>query len=133
MYNHIQDFIFLGVSTSKSAAHTLFGKWCRVIDVEGRMVGVDIPIGASNEVYQRFSETYLRRDHVVGGLVTNHKAALFEHCRAYFSHFTRDAEYLEEVGAIFHVDGAWAADAPDVRACTAVTSKLLSTSQWRTG
>jgi hypothetical protein len=38
----MQDFIFLGVSTSKSADHTLFGKWCRVIDVEGRMVGVDM-------------------------------------------------------------------------------------------
>jgi shikimate dehydrogenase len=129
----MRDFIFLGVNTSHSSAHALFGTWCRLIDVEGRLVGVDIPIGASKEAYQHFLETYLHRENVVGGLVTSHKAALFQHCRSCFSHFTPDAESLEEVGAIFRHGGAWAADAPDIRASTIVTLKLLSTPQWQSG
>lgn len=129
----MQDFIFLGVSTAHSSVHSLFGKWCQAIAVEARMVGVDIPIGASKEVYERFSGEYLCLEHVIGGLVTSHKAALFEHCRSWFSHLTRDAESLEEIGAIYQQGGSWAADAPDVRASGVVVSKLLSTSQWRGG
>lgn len=130
----VQDFFFLGVSTGQSSVHAFFERWCQAIDVKARMLGVDIPIGAPKETYERFFQDYMGSPQIIGGLVTSHKAALFTHCSKLFSHLTRDAENLEEIGAVFRQGGgAWAGDASDVPASGLAASKLLTTPQWHSG
>ena len=90
---------FVGVSTGASMIHTAFPRWARVVGVEAEVAGVDVPIGASAQVYRSVLES-LREPSVLGAVVTSHKVGLFAAASDAFDYLDPLARQCLEINSI---------------------------------
>jgi shikimate dehydrogenase len=110
-------FAFIGVSTAGSSIVGVFPRWRDALglgdDVE--LVGWDLPLGASAEVYRDAIERLVADPQIVGALVTTHKLGLMRAAGERFEFLDPNARLLDEVSCIAKRDGllhGWAKDPP---------------------
>jgi len=72
--------LFVGVSTSGSAAHAVFGRWSAELGQPWVLRGVDLPADAPPEAFARLVSAMRGRPAVRGALVTAHKLRLYRAC-----------------------------------------------------
>ena len=90
---------FIGVSTAASRIHGVFPRWARILGVGAEVVGVDVPVGASADVYREVLES-LRESSVLGAVVTSHKVGLFHAAADAFDELDGVAVECREVNAV---------------------------------
>jgi shikimate 5-dehydrogenase len=107
----------------------VFSDWCACLGIQAELVGIDVPIGAANEVYRAIVQS-IRRDSLIrGALVTTHKSRIFESALDLFDDVRPSALDLHEVGAIFRDDGRLVCEATDPPAVRIAFERLLRTTQ----
>ncbi|MEY9926719.1 shikimate dehydrogenase [Catenulispora sp. GP43] len=90
---------FVGVSTGASLIHTAFPHWARVLGIEAEVAGVDVPVGASAQVYRAVLDG-LREPSVLGAVVTSHKVGLFAAAADAFEELDPLARQCREINSI---------------------------------
>ncbi|MFC5823629.1 shikimate dehydrogenase family protein [Nonomuraea insulae] len=97
---------FVGVDTGGSSIQQIFPRWAHALGLpEDRLVGYDIPLGASDEEYVAVVERIRDDDGVAGALVTTHKIRIFEAAGHLFGSLDRFARECGEVSSIAKHDG----------------------------
>jgi shikimate 5-dehydrogenase len=122
---------FIGVSTSQSAIRRIFPQWCQIAGVEAELTGIDIPVGASRDLYIDALKRIAADPLASGALVTSHKVAVVEHARDFFSEFTADAELLGEVSCIVKREGELLGEALDLDCSGAALEEIVPAGQRR--
>lgn len=124
---------FFGVRTAGSSALKIFPSWAEVLGLQGAsLVGVDLPLDASDQQY-REAVAALRRDPgVAGALVTSHKLNVVRAAGDLFDGFTEKATRGGEVSAIYKREGKLWGHAVDPQTCGAVLDAWLKPSYWAT-
>ncbi|MBB3606382.1 shikimate 5-dehydrogenase [Mycolicibacterium sp. BK556] len=93
-------FAFVGVDTARSAVNGVFADWCAILEREWILRHVDIPVDAEPPAYEECLDLVSASEYV-GGLVTTHKARIFDRCRDRFHYLEPICEVLGEVGILF--------------------------------
>jgi shikimate dehydrogenase len=110
---------FIGVTTGASSIHNFFGRWAALAGVDDAVLtGIDIPLGASPDLYRDAVRAILDDPDACGALVTTHKTAVYEHTRDLFFAFDSDADALREVSCITRHESGLAGAAIDPLACS---------------
>jgi len=105
---------FIGVTTAKSSIMKVFPKWAEALGLGDVCIrGIDLPLHAPAEDYERVTR-FLKDDPLsLGALVTTHKLDLFEACEKLFDYIDPFAARLREVSCLSKKDGAFRAHAKD--------------------
>lgn len=125
--------LFIGVSTSASLALQAFPRWVEIIGQDATLEGVDIPVGAPQEMYANVLRRIRADSTVAGALVTTHKASLFAHCADDFDDIAATGRTLREIGAIFRIGNSLVGDATDPAAIEGVLPEILTDERWQAG
>ncbi|MGH2387191.1 MAG: shikimate dehydrogenase family protein [Chloroflexota bacterium] len=108
-------FVFIGVTTGQSSIMRIFPRWRDLLGLGAdlEIVGWDVPIGAPPARYRELVGTMKADAHIVGGLITTHKLALYAAARDLIDEMDRYARLCEEVSCLSKRDGrllGWAKD-----------------------
>ncbi len=92
---------FIGVTTKQSSIVPIFPKWARRLGLDNaRLVGVDVPIGASPDTYRDIVR-FIKNDPLsMGALITTHKIDLLAASRDLFDELDPYAHLLGEISCI---------------------------------
>jgi shikimate 5-dehydrogenase len=105
---------FIGVDTSGSSIMRVFPEWARILGLPtDRLVGHDLPVGASADAYVQLVERIRDDPHHRGALVTTHKMAVYSAAHALFDSFDPFAIACGEVSSIAKRDGVLLGHAKD--------------------
>ncbi|MFI1987762.1 hypothetical protein [Actinoplanes sp. NPDC020271] len=72
---------FVGVSTGQSLINRAFPLWMADLGRDVRLVGRDLPVGASADQYRTLVEELRADDNALGAVITTHKLALLRAAR----------------------------------------------------
>lgn len=105
---------FIGVTTGSSSIMKVFPKWAQALGLENTaIVGVDLPLHAPAEEYQKVAK-FLKNDPLsLGALVTTHKIDMYNACKDMFDCIDTYAQKLSEVSCLSKQDGKFCAHAKD--------------------
>lgn len=96
---------FIGVTTNQSSIMDLFPHWMDALDIEAKLVGIDIDIHADPETYRQVVD-FIKKDELsYGALVTTHKIDLFNACKDQFDYLDNHASMQEELSCISKKNG----------------------------
>lgn len=92
---------FIGVTTARSSIRSVFPRWADMLGLgEARLDGIDLPLHAPAEDYQRVVD-FIRRDPMsLGALVTTHKLDLFAACSDMFDEIDPLANLMGETSCL---------------------------------
>ena len=92
---------FIGVTTGQSSIVPIFPKWAKLLGLgPARLAGVDVPIGASPDIYQHIVR-FIKHDPLsMGALITTHKIDLLAASRDLFDELDPYARLLGEISCI---------------------------------
>jgi shikimate 5-dehydrogenase len=117
---------FIGVTTGQSSIMAIFPRWAGILGIpEARLVGRDLPLGASPAAYREALEQIRTSSVTVGALVTTHKVALLAAGRDLFTELDAYAELTEEVSAIVQRNGKLSGLAKDPLSAGSTLAELL--------
>jgi len=123
---------FLGVRTSGSSARKRFPQWADVLGLgDARLVGIDVPLGASDAPYRDVVRRIKEDPTVAGALVTSHKLNVVRAAADLFDAFTEDASLCGEVSAIYKRDGLLWGHACDPATSGLAMAHFLGTPYWQ--
>jgi shikimate dehydrogenase len=110
----VPTFYFVGVTTGKSSARTVWPDWMGVLETPDVVFeGVDLPLHADPVAYRQVVE-HIKQDPLsLGALVTTHKIDLLDASRDMFDELGSYARTLNEVSSISKWDGKLVGDATD--------------------
>jgi len=101
----VPTFYFVGVTTGQSSIMDVFPRWAAHLGISPTIVGIDVPLDASDETYRRVV-SFLKDDELsLGALVTTHKLNLFKATRDLFDEVGESAQLLDEISSISKRDG----------------------------
>jgi shikimate dehydrogenase len=103
---------FIGVSTGASAAARLFPAWAEALDLDARLVGIDLPLRSAPDAYRR-AIGRLTEAAAAGALVTSHKVDVYAAAEDLFAGVDRYARLCREVSCVAKRDGALVGFAKD--------------------
>ena len=92
--------LFVGISTSGSLAHAVFGDWARVLGRPWRLAGVDLPADTPAGTYRRLAAAMQASPAVPGAVITAHKLRLYRACAAGLGRRDRLADLTHEINAL---------------------------------
>ncbi|RUR02078.1 shikimate dehydrogenase [Labedella endophytica] len=105
---------FIGVDTGGSSIMRVFPEWARILDLPtDRLVGHDLPVGASDDAYVQLVERIRDDPEHRGALVTTHKMALYGAAHHLFDSLDPFAVACGEVSSIAVRDGRLLGHAKD--------------------
>jgi shikimate 5-dehydrogenase len=105
---------FVGVSTSSSSIVRLFPRWASALGIDAELRGIDVSLAASPEETRRAVETVASTPGSRGGLITTHKASVFDHAADMFHALDDDARLCREVSCVVVDDRGIRGSAKDV-------------------
>ncbi len=110
-----RQFIFFGVTTTKSSMMQIFPRWRDLLGLGGdvELAGWDFPIHAPAEQYREAVRQLKDDPDKLGALVTTHKLDLFQASRDLFDDADHYARLCNEVSCLAKRDGrllGWAKD-----------------------
>ena len=125
--------LFIGVSTSQSAAHRHFPGWIAALGISGaaRLEGIDLPIGAPTARYREVLSRLRFDPDVAGALITSHKIAIYEAGADLFDATDDLATLCGEVGCISRASGRLVGHALDPVTSMAALDRLVPPSHWQ--
>jgi len=91
---------FIGVFTGGSSINKIFPKWAETLNLDAKLIGLDLPIGASAKQYKGALDEMLSDPNCVGALVTTHKIALYESAKDRFESLDSFARACGEISSI---------------------------------
>jgi shikimate dehydrogenase len=123
-------FYFLGVTTAGSQIMRLFPIWADVLGLNASIVGRDLPIGGSPDVY-RSAVKELRDDPAArGALVTTHKVSVHQYASDLFVEFDRWARLCGEVSSISKRDEGLVGHAKDPISSGLALQAIIGPTYW---
>ncbi|MFW6381380.1 MAG: shikimate dehydrogenase family protein [Bacillota bacterium] len=91
---------FIGVTTTQSSINDLFPEWAEVMNLDARLVGIDMEIHADPEEYREVVE-FIKNDELsYGALVTTHKIDPLNACEDMFDYLDPHARVQGELSCI---------------------------------
>ena len=105
--------VFIGVDTRGSSIMRLFPRWVEILDLDARIEGWDIRLGAEAAAYRDTVRRLADDPGVAGALVTSHKLDVFRHAGSLFDELDRYAVLCREVSCISRRDGRLLGHAKD--------------------
>jgi shikimate dehydrogenase len=105
--------VFIGVDTRGSSIMGLFPRWAELLDLDARIEGWDIRLGAEAAAYRDTVRRLAGDPGVAGGLVTSHKLGVYRHAGDLFDELDRYAVLCREVSCISRRDGRLLGQAKD--------------------
>ena len=111
---HEPTIYFIGVTTGQSSILSVFPRWAAELKLgPSKIVGIDLPLHASQEAYRRVV-SFIKADPLSrGALVTTHKIDLFAACRDLFDEVDSLADLMGELSCLSKADGKLIASAKD--------------------
>jgi shikimate dehydrogenase len=92
---------FIGVTTGASSIRKVFPQWAQLLGLPvRRLVGHDLPLGASADQYRRLVKAIRSDPRHLGALVTTHKIGILRAARDLFDEIDDLADTFGEVSAI---------------------------------
>lgn len=104
---------FIGVTTSESSIMDVFPHWVEVMDLEGKLVGIDLDIHDDPEAYRETVKFIKKYDKARGALVTTHKIDIYNAAKDLFDYFDYHAALQEEMSCISKINDKLVAHAKD--------------------
>ncbi len=105
---------FLGVTTGRSFSRILFPHWMAILgQPDAQLVGVDLPINGSPDLYRRAIYQIKHDPLSLGALITTHKINTLNAARDLFDRLTPEATLTQEVSSVYKRDGALIGHAVD--------------------
>jgi shikimate 5-dehydrogenase len=124
---------FVGVDTAGSSIMRVFPEWARVLDLPtNRLVGHDLPVGASADAYVQIVERIRDDPQHRGALVTTHKMALYSAAHGLFDAFDSFAVACGEVSSIAKRDGRLLGHAKDPLTAGLALAEFLASDHFAT-
>jgi shikimate dehydrogenase len=117
--------VFVGVDTRGSSIMRLFPRWAELLDLDARLEGWDIRLGAEAAAYRDTVRRIADDRGVAGALVTSHKLGVFRHAGSMFDELDRYAALCREVSCISRRDGRLLGQAKDPITAGLAMEKLL--------
>ncbi len=95
-------FVFIGVTTGQSSIMRIFPRWRDLLGLGADIdiAGWDVPIGAPPARYRELVRAIKTDEHILGGLITTHKLALYAATRDLIDEMDRYALLCEEVSCL---------------------------------
>ena len=126
------DMWFIGVTTGASLSHRFFPNWTRALGLVAvcRLVGVDLPLGASSEDYRQVIKDLRDLPGVHGALITSHKISLMDASRDLFDQVDETSAQAGEVGCITARGGRLTALALDPMTSSFAMDQFVPSGHW---
>jgi shikimate dehydrogenase len=105
--------VFIGVDTRGSSIMRLFPRWAEILDLDARIEGWDIRLGAEAAAYRDTVRRLASDLGAAGALVTSHKLDVYRHAGSLFDELDRYARLCREVSCISRRDGRLLGQAKD--------------------
>lgn len=100
MVRAMADVLFVGVTTASSLIHRAMPAWQPLLPTRCTVRGVDVPLGASRDVYAGLLDRIRDDDSVAGAVITTHKVGVYQAGLLRFEWLDPLAVACEEVNAI---------------------------------
>jgi shikimate dehydrogenase len=104
---------FIGVDTRGSSIMQLFPRWAEILDLDARIEGWDIRLGAEAATYRDTVRRLAGDLGIAGALVTSHKLDVYRHAGSLFDELDRYARLCQEVSCISRRGGRLLGHAKD--------------------
>ena len=91
---------FIGVSTAGSLIHEVFPRWARVLGIDARVVGLDLPHEAPPAEFRAVLRAIRADPDCLGAVITSHKTAVFRNAAAEFESLDPVALSCREVNSV---------------------------------
>lgn len=123
---------FIGVTTGASLSHRFFPNWTRALGLEAdcRLVGIDLPLGASSEDYRQVIKDLRDLPGVHGALITSHKISLMDASCDLFDQVDETSAQAGEVGCITARGGRLTALALDPMTSSFAMDEFVPSGHW---
>jgi shikimate dehydrogenase len=105
--------VFIGVDTRGSSIMQLFPRWAEILDLDARIEGWDIRLGAEAATYRDTVQRLADDLGIAGALVTSHKLDVYRHAGRVFDELDRYARLCQEVSCISRRGGQLLGHAKD--------------------
>jgi len=105
--------VFIGVDTRGSSIMQLFPRWAELLDLDARIEGWDIRLGADAATYRDTIRRLAGDLGIAGALVTSHKLDVYRHGWRLFDELDRYARLCQEVSCISRRGGRLLGHAKD--------------------
>jgi shikimate dehydrogenase len=105
--------VFIGVDTRGSTIMQLFPRWAEILDLDARIEGWDIRLGAEAATYRDTVRRLAGDLGIAGALVTSHKLDVYRHAGSLFDELDRYARLCQEVSCISRRGGRLLGHAKD--------------------
>lgn len=125
-----ETLTFIGVSTGQSSILKFFPQWARILGLNARIRGCDIPLGAPAFSYRRIVQDIRSDPTARGALITAHKIDVLHACRELFDCLDSHAELCGEVSCIAKVDGGLQGFATDVVTSGIALCQIVPADHW---
>jgi shikimate 5-dehydrogenase len=116
---------FIGASTAGSSGPRIFNDWCKCMGIRAKLVTLEIPTGASDKKFRDVVQSIRHEQAVRGALIKTHKTRIFESAQDLFDEVQKQAQELNEVGAIFRIGMKLVCEATDPLALRIASDRLL--------
>jgi shikimate 5-dehydrogenase len=104
---------FIGVDTRGSSIMQLFPRWAEILDLDARIEGWDIRLGAEAATYRDTVWRLAGDLGIAGALVTSHKLDVYRHAGSLFDELDRYAHLCQEVSCVSRRGGRLLGHAKD--------------------
>jgi shikimate dehydrogenase len=105
--------VFIGVDTRGSTIMQLFPRWAEILDLDARIEGWDIRLGAEAATYRDTVRRLAGDLGIAGALITSHKLDVYRHAGSLFDELDRYARLCQEVSCISRRGGRLLGHAKD--------------------
>ncbi len=126
-----RSMLFFGVTTGKSSSLRMFPAWAEILGINGRLVGLDLPMNAPTGRYREAVARIKRDPLMAGALVTTHKINVLTAARDLFDGLDQDAELCQEVSCIYKRDGQLRGEAVDPINAARSMTHFITPGFWR--
>lgn len=127
----IETFIFVGISTGQSSIMKIFPEWAKILGLNAKVLGCDLPSNAPAASYRRIVGEIRSDPSARGALVTAHKIDLLGACRDMFDFLDPHARICDEVSCIAKVDGMLHGFAKDTISSGMALDRFLPPDHWQ--
>src|SRR6266567_1169659 len=127
---NIPTMYFIGVTTGQSSIMRLFPVWAEALGLQAQLVGVDLPLHASPELYRQAVAQIKYDPFSLGALITTHKIDLFHAASDMFDVLDHYARLCHEFSCIVKREDQLIGYAKDPLSSARALQHILEPGYW---